>query len=64
MKFVLNCKMDFRYGEDWFDFLKERCFEELIDDIKLFYFKNLNEKVIELKDKILIKYYLMYEFKY
>lgn len=63
-KSVSNCKMDFRYGEDWLDFLKERCSEELIDDIKPLHFKNLNEKAIELKDKILIKHHSMYEFKH
>lgn len=65
---VLNYKMDnnldFRYGEEWLGFLKERCSEELIDDIKPLHFEDLNERAIELKDKILIKYHSMYEFKH
>lgn len=53
--------MDFRYSGDWFCFLKEKCFEVLIDVMKLFKFENLNERVKELEGKILIKYFLMYE---
>lgn len=53
--------MDFRYSEDWFGFLKEKCFEVLINGMKLFMFENFNEKVKELEGKILIKYFLMYE---
>lgn len=54
--------MDFRYSEDCFGFLKKKCVELLINDMKLFKFKNLNERVKELEGKMLIKYYLMYEF--
>lgn len=54
--------MDFRYSEEWFDFIKEKCFEVLINGMKLFKFKNLNERVKELEGNILIKYFLMYEF--
>lgn len=54
--------MDFRYSEEWFGFLKEKCFELLINDMKLFKFENLNERVKELEGIILIKYFVMYEF--
>lgn len=54
--------MDFRYSGDCCDFLKEKCFKVLIDGMKLLNFENLYERVIELEGKILIKYFLMYEF--
>lgn len=57
-------KMDFRYGEDWLVFLKERCSEALIEDMKPLNFEDLNEKATELKDKILVKHHSMYEFKH
>lgn len=62
--YKMENNLDFRYGEEWQGFLKERCSEELIDDIKPLHFEDLNERAIELKDKILIKHHSMYEFKH
>lgn len=59
-----NHKIDFRYSEDWLVFLKEKCSEALIDDMKPLKFENLNERAKELEDKILIKHFLMYEFQH
>lgn len=59
-----NQKIDFRYSEDWLVFLKEKCSEALIDDMKPLKFENLNERAKELEDKILIKHFLMYEFQH
>lgn len=56
-----NHKMDFRYSEDWLGFLKEKCSEALIDDMRPLKFENLNERAKELEGKILIKHFSMYE---
>lgn len=61
---VSNHKMDFRYSEEWLDFIKEKCSEALINGMKPLKFKNLNERAKELEGNILIKHFSMYEFQH
>lgn len=61
---VSNHKMDFRYSEEWLGFLKEKCSESLINDMKPLKFENLNERAKELEGIILIKHFAIYEFQH
>lgn len=45
-------------------FLKEKCSESLINDMKPLKFENLNERAKELEGIILIKHFAMYEFQH
>lgn len=61
---VSNHRMDFRYSEDCLGFLKKKCSESLINEMKPLQFENLNERAKELEGKILIKHCSMYEFQH
>lgn len=55
--------LNFKYGKKCCDYLEGMVLKDFIDKMKLD-FENLYERVIDLKDIILVKVFLMFEFKY
>lgn len=56
-------RFDFKYGGKCCEFLEGMVLKDFVDKMKLD-FNNLSERVNDLKDIILVKVFLMFEFKY